>query len=460
MSELTSYIRSHKIGKFPAFDFTPSNVVGLLSVSAASTYLAHSVSGNISGSLLTGLALSAGLWATDRYWKFSEEGSNDGYHPLTDPPDSVQKVVSHEKQDAELTAIYRKVFKSDSIRVELDDSHTRYFTHIIFHDDIELTNKRKLRALALELKFPTDSEDPPFRNIASLGNGAAGLVIPKVIPDGELPKIIPFDSSFIKAGVLVSFIGVDIMGRVMSIFRIKTPHVMFIGGTNSGKTVGLRNQIWSDYLARKDSIIYGIDYKAGIKSAPFTKFTSDMNEAYNLLLEFKQLAEESSKIVRESDYDNGFDLEANTSVVLPPKHLVIDEYNVFRAKVDKIILNEWAEEKAAAKEAGDPAPIKPDLVNDIIGELARVHRAGNVFITIAGQKFLADEYPSDMTDMFDARACFRVVNSAASRQAVGENGAEELPEMGGLMLRAGSGNIQIGAAAFMTAEDRLKLLSD
>lgn len=451
-------MHANKIGKMPSLELNPISVAALTSSAVAGGYLTHSFSGNISLSVFAGLTSAFGLWVADRYFRFSDPESNDGFHPLTDPPDEIEHVVRQGKIDHGLTDIYRRVFGSEQITVELNDQHTRFTTHIIYHDDVELTNKRKLRSLALALKFPTEAENPPFRIIASLGNGASGLVMPKIIPEGELPSAIPFEQSLIKKGVLVSFLGRDIMGKPMVINRQKTPHAMFVGGTNSGKTVGLRNQIWSDYLARKDSVIYGIDYKAGIKNAPLKKFTSDMDEAYQLLLEFKDLAEESSKIVRDSDYDNGFDLEANTSISLPPKHLVIDEYNVFRAKVDKIILNKWAEDKAEAKECGEPAPIKPDLTNDIIGELARVHRAGNVFITIAGQKFLADEYPSDMTDMFDARACFRVVNNAASRQAVGEGGAEDLPEMGGLMLRAGSGNIQIGAAAFMTAQDRADLL--
>ena len=52
----------------------------------------------------------------------------------------------------------------------------------------------------------------------------------------------------------------------------------------------------------------------------------------------------------------------------------------------------------------------------------------------------------------------RVVNADASRVAIDINGAENLPEKGGVMFRIASRPVQVGAAAFMDESERKRLI--
>ncbi|PID45039.1 MAG: hypothetical protein CSB47_10370 [Proteobacteria bacterium] len=459
MNNLTSYVRARNIGKMPSIELHPINIAGLSSLLVSGGYLTHTVSGNVSLSILVGITSAAALWVSDRYVKFSSPESNSGYHPLTDPPDEVNHVVNHGKMDTQLTATYREVFKDESIVVELGEPHPRFITHIIWHDDVNLSDARKLRTLARKLNIETEvGREPPFQIIYSMGGGASGIVMPKIIPQGEQPSIIPFDPSFIKKGKLISFLGIDVRGRPISNDRSIAPHGQATGTTNSGKTVAIRNQIFSDWLAFPESIIYSIDYKSGIKSAPHSKFTSDMIEGVQMILEFRELARRNWEVVSESGLDNWFEFEEKYPGTLPPIFLNIDEYPQLVSEGDRSILEKWQQDKIDAKSSGDAAPVKPELVNDIMGEIVRVYRAGGAFVFIGGQKFPAKEYPTSFTDMFDCRIAMRVVDGDASRQAVDVAGAENLPDRGGMMFRLASNPIQVGAAAFMTSDARKELL--
>lgn len=457
MNELAAYMQSRKIGKMPSLEITPTNLTGLTSAALAGGCATHLFSGNISLSVLAGLTTAFGLWAADRYARFSD--GNEGFHPLTDPPDNIEQVTTKGKMDHALTTTYREVFKDESLAIELGKPHPRFIVHVIWHDDTNLTDKRKLRTLARRLNIETEPErEPPFQIIHSMGSGASGIVMPKKIPQGEKPEIIPFDASHIQKGQLVSYLGLDVRGRAICNDRSIAPHGKVTGTTNSGKTIAIRNQIFSDWLAFPHAVIYSVDYKEGIKSAPHNKFTSNMTEGVKLLNEFRDLARANWKIVNDAGFDNWFEFEESHPGKLAPLFLNIDEYPQLKSEGDRHILTQWQEEKAWAKDNGEPTPIKPELVNDIMGEIVRVYRGGGAFVLIGGQKFPANEYPTSFTDMFDCRIAMRVVDGDASRQAIDVTGAQDLPDRGGMMFRMASNPIQIGAAAFMTPEVRRDLL--
>ena len=87
----------------------------VLGVIALASFVNIAVGVVLSLSALVGVAASTGLWVIDRFWRFAEEGSNDGYHALTDPPTIEEPKSRTGKMHKELTATYRRVFKDESI---------------------------------------------------------------------------------------------------------------------------------------------------------------------------------------------------------------------------------------------------------------------------------------------------------------------------------------------------------
>lgn len=451
--------RSRGVGTLPTFgEFaTPIGLAALAGSFVAGVYPVYSATGNLSLSALGGMAVSLAVWGAERYHRYGAD--NGGFHPLTDVPVVHDKVKRVGGMDARLTGIYREVFKDESIAVELMDAHPRFIVHVIHHDDVHLDQNKRLRTLARRLGIETETgKEPPFQIVFSWGNGASAIVMPKIIPQDEDPVIIPFDLQQVERGKLVSFLGVDIRGNAIRNNRKIAPHLQVTGTTGSGKTILIRNEMFSNWLAFPNAIGYAIDYKAGIKSAPHTKFTADMVEGVAMLREFLELAAQNWKTVSDAGFDNWFEYEAAHPGKLPPLFLTIDEYPQLKDKGDQWLLEQFEADKAAAKQVGDAMPVKPKLVNDMMGEVVRVYRAGGAFVTIGGQKFPANIYPTAFTDMFDARAAMRVVNDDASRQAIDVNGAESLPDRGGVMFRLASNPIQIGAAAFMTSAQRKEIM--
>jgi len=457
----------HNIGDMP--NLKPTLVGSFAGLGSGG--LASSISFAITGGLPMAVAAfplaAGGLWLADRYIRLSGENANSGWHWLTDPPKGAKAKKPRDlgKENFDLSAIYQKVYLKSSaeqeIWVRVIDDHPRFTVHVIQHDDLKIAEKSKLEALARNLDIETEAgQDPPFQIVHSWGGGRSAIIFPKVLKEGENPKIIPFDRSQVVVGKLVSFLGLDVRGRSIRNDRNIAPHMLISGTTGSGKTILFRNEIFSMKISAPNAIIYSIDYKGGIESAPHTKFTDDMVKGVQYLKEVKTLAEMNWKKIHDAGYDNWFEYEEDHPGELAPIFLNIDELPQFINEGNKHIKELYEEAKAAAKAAKEKAPIKPDLILDMIGELLRVFRSAGVFVTLGIQKPLAKILPTEFRDMLDARAAMRVPNATASDVAIDAPGAENLPEKGGLMFRLASKPIQIGAAAFMLPAERAKLLSD
>lgn len=456
---VTALLRANQIGDLPKFgEFaSPIGIVGGLASFVVGGGMAYRYTGMPAVSALAGLISVAALWAAQRYHERGQD--NEGFHPLTDPPTMPVQKSRVGGMDAELTGIYRAVYSDESIAVERMDSHPRFIVHVIHHDDVNLGDNKRLRKLArmLNIKTPPKRE-PPFQMVYSWGNGASAIIYPRVIEKGEKLPIIPFRRNLIQPGKLISYLGDDISGEPIQNDRQTAPHLMISGMTGAGKTILFRNEIWSQYIACPNARIFSIDYKEGIRVAPHTEFAKEPREGISLLLRVLDVARENWRIVSDAGFDNWFEYDEANPGKLSPIFINIDEYEEFQEEGDRMLLEEWEEEKAAAKEAKQPIPVKPLLVNDITRKFVRVFRAGGCFVTLGFQHPDAKRFPTSFTNMFDARAAMRVFDGDASKVAIDVTGAEELPDRGGVMFRLASNPIQIGAAAFITPEQRKELL--
>ncbi len=259
---------------------------------------------------------------------------------------------------------------------------------------------------------------------------------------------VAFRHDQLEAGALKSYLGDDVFGRAVTYKRSSAPHFLVSGTTGSGKTLTIRNDMYSVATSRPDAVIYAIDYKGGINKH-CTRFTDDMGKGLDMLNDMIQLARSNWKTVKESGLDNWFEYDAKYPGKLAPLFIYIDEFIQFQTVADAIIDARYQEDKAAARELKDKAPPKPLYTLDLIGELVRVYRAGGCFVTIGTQKPSAELLPTEFRDMFDAKCAHRVPDSAASRVAIDQNGAETLPEKGGFLFQVGSRPLARGRSAYL-----------
>lgn len=453
MNDINRIMQINGIGQFPKLKFSIFNtfaIIGILFLTAVPVY---NSTFNITTSFLVGVISVCLVWALQRY--ADKKDNNNGWHWLTDEPVKNGEKINKAHANIEMGDIYSKIY-DEKIVVELVEDHPRFYVHVIYHEDANLGDTRKLGRLSRELGIETEvGKKPPLTLVHSWKKGASAFVIPRTNED-EISKI-KFDESKIEKGKLKSFLGIDVRGRDIGNDRSIAAHALFTGITGAGKTITFRNEILSMFLARPDSIIFSIDCKSGIKVAPHTVFTSDNVSGLKLLDKARELAKGNWSKILGAGLDNWFEYNKEIGS-LPPIFINIDEFPQFQADVNKHILEDWAEEKAMAKRNKEPAPIKPDMAVDIIGEFVKVYRAAGCFFSIGAQKAKAEELPTQFRDMFDCRVAMRATNSTASKVAIDATGAELLPDRGGMMFRSASNPIQIGASAFIEKNemDRFK----
>lgn len=239
-------------------------------------------------------------------------------------------------------------------------------------------------------------------------------------------QAVSFDESQLKAGELVGYIGLDVLGNAITYNRQHSPHMMISGTTGAGKTEAIRADMHAMRLSGLNPEIYIIDAKGTLRRESCNQFTADMNEGLEILTEINQRARERMQEIVKADCDNWFEYKKQCPDICPSPILVyIDEYPQLRA------LNKEAVELA-------------------LGELLRVHRSAGVFITLGIQKPKADQLPTEMRDMLDVRLALRVPDKTASMVAIDETGAEGLAGEGAFLFRVGGNKLIQGRGVFMS----------
>ncbi|WP_020560535.1 FtsK/SpoIIIE domain-containing protein [Thiofilum flexile] len=259
--------------------------------------------------------------------------------------------------------------------------------------------------------------------IPTAGRDLSILLAP--LPRSEW-QAVSFDESQLKAGELIGYIGLDVLGQPVTYNRKQAPHMLISGTTGAGKTEAIRADIHAMRLSGLNPEIYIIDAKGTLRREPCQQFTSDMQEGLDILNTINLLARERMAEIVKADCDNWFQYQQKAPETAPkPIFAYIDEYPQLRV--------------VAGKEATESA----------LGELLRVHRSAGVFITLGIQKPKADQLPTELRDMLDVRLALRVPDKVASLVAIDDTGAEGLAGEGAFLFRVGGNKLIQGRGVML-----------
>jgi len=222
------------------------------------------------------------------------------------------------------------------------------------------------------------------------------------IYDGHLRRMYKYDWKETKAVP----IGYSLGGTVYHDFD-KIPHMTIAGMTRQGKTVLLKLLLAHTINNDPNAEFYILDLKGGLefnrykKQSAVKEIASDVSSANSLL----------RKILGNVDEDMAYFLRKGYN-------------NIVNTKMKRrayIIVDEGAELDKACQEQ--------------LSKIARIGGALGYRLIFATQYPTADTLPRQIKQNADARISFRLPTGVASRVAIDENGAEELPAPGRAIYR-------------------------
>jgi uncharacterized protein (UPF0218 family) len=349
--------------------------------------------------------------------QWSTRDSRDGYlfdSPLDDlmnEPDSVANV-----NDLVTERIRKATGNKDLTAIESRSAQYRLFK-------ISTDNPQELAKILPRVASVLGIAPEELGFIPTAGRDLSIILAPLPREDWQA---VPFDESQLKAGELMGYVGLDVLGNPVTYHRKHSPHMMISGTTGAGKTEALRADMHAMRLSGLNPEIYIIDAKGTLRRESCQQFTADMNEGLALLEEINQRARERMTEIVKADCDNWFEYQKKAPHTAPhPIFIYIDEYPQLRAIAGK------------------------DATEQALGELLRVHRSAGVFVTLGIQKPKASELPTELRDMLDVRLALRVPDSTASQVAIDATGAEGLAGEGAFLFRVGGEKLIQGRGVFL-----------
>ena len=207
----------------------------------------------------------------------------------------------------------------------------------------------------------------------------------------------------------------------------KIPHMTIAGMTRQGKTVLLK-LILSHLINNhpNDAEFYLIDLKGGLEFNRYKNLkqvkniASDVNEAYNLLQSIKKQIRDYMRRFKQKGYTNIIDSPINQR-----RFIFVDEGA------------ELTPDRHHSKEE----KIKYHYCQSVLSEIARVAGALGYRLIFATQYPTADTLPRQIKQNADAKISFRLPTEVASRVAIDEQGAEQLPHPGRAIYRTYTKNV-------------------
>lgn len=434
-------LHANKIGVFPSLKLTPFSMLAVstsFALGAGATYYLSSLP---VASITAGLSLTLGAWVAERYTRFPDHDSNEGYHPLTDPPPN--KKARKGMMDSELTATYRSVYKDESIVVNREDA-SQYYVHVIHHDDTNITSRlgvlaRKLNIQSIAGKKGADSIPVIFFEVYRAGCSA--LLIQKRSTDWGKP--VGFDKSAIVDGQPIAYIGKSIDGQNITINHKIEHGVLVSGASGSGKTEVFVVHHKSLIASGLNPLIYILDLKGTaqlkrLKSDIYIAPSVDEDGVVNVDIEavYDFLAELSTDLAKrmnkytEANCDNIWDYRKKVDDTERPISLYIDELSVL---------------SRAARSAENGSRIKK--IMDVVAGISQLGRSSGLVEMVGMQQPLAEDIPTSIRAQLMARVVLSVENTKAAEIA-GIVGAENQPMQGAMMVKHCK-QITIGRGAYI-----------
>ncbi|MEK4872803.1 FtsK/SpoIIIE domain-containing protein [Niallia sp. FSL W8-1348] len=227
----------------------------------------------------------------------------------------------------------------------------------------------------------------------------------------ELPTIYEYKHLPSRKGWVVP-IGMSLRGIIWHNFD-HTPHMTAAGTTRFGKTVFLRMMM--TYLIehhQNDVEFYVIDLKGGLEFSRYQvlqqvkEVASDIYEASVLLSKLQSMFAKDYEFFRKNNYSNVVDTK-----IKKRRFIIVDEAaqlapDKFHSKQEKQLLS---------------------YCQGVLSEIARVAGALGYRLIYATQYPTADTMPRQIKQNADAKISFRLPSGYASKVAIDDVGAEELP---------------------------------
>jgi len=229
--------------------------------------------------------------------------------------------------------------------------------------------------------------------------------------DEELPELFPYAELPSKYDWSVP-LGKSLRGIIWHNFD-HTPHMTAAGTTRFGKTVFLRMMMTYLIEHHQNNVeFYVIDLKGGLEFSRYgvlqqvKEVASDIYEAAELLQKLQSMFAEDFKYFKQNNYANIVDTKIKRR-----RYVIVDEAaqlapEKFHSKEEKILLS---------------------YCQGVLSELARVAGALGYRLIYATQYPTADTLPRQIKQNADAKISFRLPSGYASKVAIDDEGAEELP---------------------------------
>lgn len=229
--------------------------------------------------------------------------------------------------------------------------------------------------------------------------------------DKELPTIYEYKYLPSRKGWVVP-IGMSLRGLIWHNFD-HTPHMTAAGTTRFGKTVFLRMMMTYLIEHHQNNVeFYIIDLKGGLEFSRYQvlqqvkEVASDIYEASVLLSKLQSMFAKDYEFFRKNNYSNVVDTK-----IKKRRFIIVDEAaqlapDKFHSKEEKQLLS---------------------YCQGVLSEVARVAGALGYRLIYATQYPTADTLPRQIKQNADAKISFRLPSGYASKVAIDDEGAEELP---------------------------------
>jgi len=207
----------------------------------------------------------------------------------------------------------------------------------------------------------------------------------------------------------------------------KIPHMTIAGMTRQGKTVLLKLILAHLINNHPDNAEFHlIDLKGGLEFNRYANLkqvkniASGVNEAYDLLQSIKKQIRDDMRRFKQEGYSNIVD-----SPITQRRFVFVDE----------------GAELTPDRHHSKDEKIKYHYCQSVLSEIARVAGALGYRLIFATQYPTADTLPRQIKQNADAKISFRLPTEVASRVAIDEQGAEQLPHPGRAIYRTHTKNV-------------------
>ncbi len=257
---------------------------------------------------------------------------------------------------------------------------------------------------------------------------AFGQIIEKITPcrdkrfvellicENDLPTKVTFSSMYPLVKKPNSFIvGDSLSGPIIQTIR-DLPHMLVAGTTGGGKSNFFRQTIVGLLKSSPHLQVYLLDLKRGIEVAEFSSLPNvriAANEMEAKLLLEKVLEE----MERRFDY-----LKEKGSKLIDP---IADKKDLIVVGIDE------ASELYGKESSNDARKELVKAARGLTDKLAKLARAAGIHLILSTQKPVKEAIDTKVLENLPARMAFKMVSSAGSNVALGNNSAKGLPAIKG-----------------------------